>query len=156
MSKSYDKVTVAALRSAGWKVSVRHFRRYVRPELSRFLMKHQIVGGKVSADQRTLADDAPLELAPTGGETQVFLTTAAGHHYEGRADCSVKDHYCHRTGRTIALRRALEDYRQRNPATHDQILVEIGEEHAQKLKWRAAHIEKPESTRRDALAGVFG
>ena len=47
--------------------------------------------------------------APTGGKTRVILTLADGREFWGEARCSDRDNYCRKTGREIALGRALKE-----------------------------------------------
>jgi peptidyl-tRNA hydrolase len=80
------KVSIKSLRQSGWKVRVLHQRNY------------QL---KNKSDMRS------VEVAPTGGQTEIQLTSPDGKiNTSGKSVCSQKDHFNRKIGNAIALGRA--------------------------------------------------
>jgi len=95
------KNTIYELRKKGYKIKVRHFRRY------NILPKEFLFSRKNFKDQSpTIA--AHWEINSQGGMTRVDLITPEGVESHGETICSKKDNYNYKRGAYIALARALK------------------------------------------------
>lgn len=77
--------TIQALRQAGYKVRVLHFR-------DKFYKNR--MGSSINGYE-----------SPKGGFTKIVIDSPEGKHYEGEAWCSPKDNYNKKLGVRIALGR---------------------------------------------------
>jgi hypothetical protein len=85
------------LKSKGWRIDVIHERRHTLRE-------------KLNGMQRVVN--------PRGGRTVVILTDPYHGIYTGVAQCADEDNYCKKTGRLVALARAMvqtEEFRMKVP-----------------------------------------
>jgi len=96
-------ISVKDLRECGLKVYIQH-RRY-----------YNVNGGVVGpfTSREAISFDYPGRATyPQGGDTQVRIYDSEGNLLtEGEAICSMKDPFCKKLGRTIALGRALSKAR---------------------------------------------
>jgi hypothetical protein len=105
--------TIKKLREAGFKVSVRHHRRWkFQPPSEVIIMKHE---NPAEASQLQEASKLPdtqtpgWKLCSTGGITEIHLTLN-DITTVGRTECSVRNHYNKKNGRNKALGRALAEF----------------------------------------------
>lgn len=88
--------TVEALRKAGYKVAVYHFR---------FCKLHDNLVGEYNFLESGFSGE---DLSGHGGETHVVITTPEGKNLIGVAKCSKKDNFNRKFGTALAIKRALE------------------------------------------------
>lgn len=111
--------SIKELRDAGFKVSVRHYRRWeYQPPRDVLIMKHetpQEVSQVNEASRLPTLRPPGWYLCATGGRTEVRLTLE-GMVAVGITDCSLKEHYNKRDGRNKALGRALAEFEAKTAA----------------------------------------
>lgn len=94
--------TVQSLRQNGYQVRVRHLR-------DMYVQRYGEGNIKALDDKNvTLTFEGMLEYCPTGGKTEVEITTPDGRTLTGVATASRKDHYNKKIGTQIAIGRALK------------------------------------------------
>lgn len=92
--------TVKELRSQGYKVRVTHRRRYPNAYFG-------IEDENWTRYEAEKFGYSPRLASLTGGYTKVEITTPEGEDLAGIAECSLKDNFCRKTGRELAIERAL-------------------------------------------------
>lgn len=92
MNTDNDTLTVASLRSKGYKVDITHLRR-TKGKHSKLVQKYEVA-------------DHDL-INPKGGATVATIVAPDGAEATGRANVFFADTYCKRTGISTALQRAM-------------------------------------------------
>lgn len=92
-------VTIKALRDSGYRVRIRHTRRYVRTE--------DILYTPCEGPSFTDAEiSSRYILSPYGGYTEASIFDENGNEYNGFTECSLKDNFNKKVGVNKALNRA--------------------------------------------------
>lgn len=92
---------VVKVKNAQFDVKIRHKRLYP--------MGNGVVGPFTSREA-AIAGIPARSVLPHGGETEVSLFDHGACVGTGIAVCSKKDNYCRKTGRVLAIERALSDF----------------------------------------------
>lgn len=133
MSKKrpYDNITTTMLRAAGWKVTVEHHRRYVRPETILYKKKEDVIDGAVEYPTVYEQSLDTFQLHGCGGLTKCVAVAPQepGVEYVGYAKCLDRDNYGYKRGTRVALRRALHAFWNANDGNGD-VLLELRKTHA--------------------------
>lgn len=98
-----SSVLIDKLKSAGFRVYVRHLR--------------QTTAGEFTVRQRPEGAD----ILPRGGSTYITIETDGSRRFKGRALCHPNDNYDRNIGRFRALSDALHSMKFTDPELHEQI-----------------------------------
>lgn len=99
---------IDCLRNSGFKIKVEHY-RYVRgggiPGVN--IMPRRVI------DEHNTGKLAhiPFFIQPCGGIVEAEITAPDGHTYLGHSECSEKDNFVRKIGTTMAIGRAMQQYR---------------------------------------------
>lgn len=107
-SFNYER-TLSNLQLAGWKMYISHKRYFPENEMMGdevFLTRQEF--NKAYDNNMFWFTTYDREVSTKGGYTIVTLVTPEGKEFIGRATCSMNDVYCRKTGRELALQRAVE------------------------------------------------
>ena len=104
---NYER-TLSNLQLAGWKVYISHKRYFPETYFTNeeFLTRQEF--RKKYEGPLNWMSSYDRQVSTKGGYTVVTLVNPEGKEFIGRATCSMNDVYCRKTGRELALRRAVE------------------------------------------------